>query len=240
MKRVIFSAMIMGALLSTSAVMAQKANTLSAKEKKNGWMLLFDGKTTNGWHTYLSSKVSPAWRVEDGALAFDPEAKKSGAPGGDLVTNDEYENYELSIDWKISEGGNSGIIFSVHEDPKYSATFLTGPEMQVLDDDKHSDGKIVKHNAGDLYDLKKSVKRAAKPVGEWNVAKIVKKDGQLTLWLNGVKTVETTIGSAEWDTMMADSKFKDWEGFAKYPKGRIALQDHGNKVWYRNVKIRML
>jgi hypothetical protein len=240
MKRVIFSAMIMGAIFSTSAVMAQKANTLTAKEKKNGWQLLFDGTTTNGWHTYLRKDVSPLWKVVDGALEMDPAEKKKGAPAGDLVTDGEFENYELAIEWKISEGGNSGIIFSVHEDPKFGATYLTGPEMQVLDDDKHADGKIIKHNAGDLYDLKKSVKRAAKPVGQWNQAKIVKNNGQLTLWLNGVKTVETTIGSPEWDKMLADSKFNGWEGFAKYPKGHIALQDHGDKVWYRNIKIRLL
>ncbi|NSL88864.1 DUF1080 domain-containing protein [Chitinophaga sp. Mgbs1] len=240
MKKVIMGALLLGAVTSATAVKAQKANSLSAKEKKEGWQLLFDGKTTNGWHTYLKDAASPAWKVADGALELDQQAKKNGAPGGDLVTNDEYENYELSIDWKISSGGNSGIIFSVHEDPSFKATYLTGPEMQVLDDDKHPDGKITKHNAGDLYDLKKSAQKAVKPVGEWNTARIIKKDGHLTLWLNGVKTVETTIGTPEWDTLVASSKFKDWQGFGKYSKGRIALQDHGDAVWYRNVKIKLL
>lgn len=240
MKKIIIGALMLGAITSATAVKAQKVNSLSAKEKKEGWQLLFDGKTTTGWHTYLKDAVSPAWKVVDGALEFDVDAKKAGAPGGDIVTNGEYENYELSIDWKISEGGNSGIIFSVHEDPEFSATYLTGPEMQVLDDDKHPDGKINKHNAGDLYDLIKSSKKAVKPVGEWNTAKIVKKDGHLTLWLNGVKTVETTMGTPEWDALVANSKFKGWKGFGKYAKGHIALQDHGNKVWYRNIKIKVL
>ncbi|QHS60992.1 3-keto-disaccharide hydrolase [Chitinophaga agri] len=226
--------------LLTLSTSAQTPNTLTRKEKKAGWKLLFDGTSTNGWHTYLQTTASPAWKVQDGALALDQEAKKNGAPGGDLVTNDEYENYELSIEWKISEGGNSGIIFGVHEDPQLQATYLSGPEMQVLDDAKHPDGKYEKHNSGDLYDLKKSTKYAAKPVGEWNVAKIRKKDGKLTFWLNGVQTIETTMGSEEWNTLMANSKFKTWKAFGKYPKGHIALQDHGDGVWYRSVKIRQL
>jgi len=223
--------------LSTSA---QELNTLTAKEKKAGWKLLFNGATTEGWHTYLQKDASAAWKVQDGALALDQEAKKNGAPGGDLVTNDEYENYELTLEWKISEGGNSGIIFGVHEDPQFKATYLTGPEMQVLDDAKHPDGKFPKHNSGDLYDLKKSEKNAVKPTGEWNKVKILKKDGKLTFWLNGVKTVETTMGSEEWKTLLANSKFKNWKGFGEYAKGHIALQDHGNEVWYRNIKIHVL
>lgn len=223
--------------LSTSA---QELNTLTAKEKKAGWKLLFNGTNTEGWHTYLQKDASAAWKVQDGALALDQEAKKNGAPGGDLVTNEEYENYELTMEWKISEGGNSGIIFGVHEDPQFKATYLTGPEMQVLDDAKHPDGKITKHNSGDLYDLKKSEKYAAKPVGEWNLVKIRKKDGKLTFWLNGVKTVETTMASEEWKALVAGSKFKNWKSFGEYAKGHIALQDHGNEVWYRNVKIHVL
>ena len=226
--------------LLTLSVSAQTPNTLSKKEKKAGWKLLFDGKTTQGWHTYLKTEPSAAWKVEDGALSLDQEAKKNGAPGGDLVTNDEYENYELSLEWKISEGGNSGVIFGVHEDPKLGATYLSGPEMQVLDDQKHPDGKFTKHNSGDLYDMKKSEKYAAKPVGEWNTAVIRKKDGKLTFWLNGVQTIEVTMGSDEWKTLLDNSKFKTWKAFGQYPKGHIALQDHGDQVWYRSVKLRQL
>ncbi|SHM21456.1 DUF1080 domain-containing protein [Chitinophaga sp. CF418] len=226
--------------LITLSTSAQELNTLTAKEKKAGWKLLFNGSNTEGWHTYLQKDASAAWKVQDGALALDQEAKKNGAPGGDLVTNDEYENYELTLEWKISEGGNSGIIFGVHEDPQFKATYLTGPEMQVLDDAKHPDGKYPKHNSGDLYDLKKSEKNAVKPTGEWNKVKILKKDGKLTFWLNGVKTVETTMGSEEWKTLLANSKFKTWKGFGEYAKGHIALQDHGNEVWYRNIKIHVL
>jgi hypothetical protein len=227
-------------LIAVSSSAQNSLNTLTKKEQSSGWKLLFNGKNTEGWHTYLKTEPSAAWKVEDGALALDQDAKKNGAPGGDLVTNEEYENYDLTLEWKISEGGNSGVIFGVHEDPKFGYTFLTGPEMQVLDDAKHADGKITKHNSGDLYDLKKSTKYAAKPVGEWNKARILKQDGKLTFWLNGVKTVETTMGSDEWKQLLANSKFKNWKGFGEYAKGHIALQDHGDGVWYRNIKIKVL
>jgi len=237
MKNIVPALVLSLITLSTSA---QKVNTLTAQEKKAGWKLLFDGTDKAGWHTYLKNEATASWKVVDGALTTDEAAKKNGAEGGDLVTNDEYENYDLQLEWKISEGGNSGIIFSVHEDPKFGATYLTGPEMQVLDDARHPDGKISKHNSGDLYDMKKSVSNAAKPVGEWNKARILKKDGHLTFWLNGTKTVETTIGSDEWKELLANSKFKNWKGFGEYAKGHIALQDHGDQVWYRDIKIRVL
>ncbi len=238
MKKTFLTALAFGALLVTASA---QENTLTSKEKKAGWKLLFDGKTTDGWHSYLKKDAGTLWQVNDGALELTPTADKVGHPSGnDLVTNDEYENFELSYQWKISEGGNSGLIFSVHEDPQFSEPYLTGLEMQVLDDTRHPDGKIAKHNSGDLYDLIKAPKLAVKPVGEWNTAIISKKDGHLVLWLNGVKTAETTIGSPEWDAQLANSKFKTWKGFAAYAKGSIALQDHGNKVWYRDIKIRQL
>lgn len=239
MKRIFSSALTLTLLASAAGASAQ-APTLSKKEQKAGWKLLFDGKTTTGWRGYKSQEAPAAWKVENGVLFFDADAKKAGAKGGDIMTAEAYENYELEIEWKISEGGNSGIIFGVHEDPKFGATYQTGPEMQVLDDDKHADGKIHKHNSGDLYDLIASPSRYAKPVGEWNKAKIIKKDGKLTLIFNGHKTAEVVIGSEEWNQLVAGSKFKSWDGFGKYQKGHIALQDHGDKVWYRNIKIRQL
>ncbi|WP_341838203.1 DUF1080 domain-containing protein [Chitinophaga pollutisoli] len=238
-KRIFSAALALGLLAGSASAFAQ-APSLSKKEKKEGWKLLFDGKTTNGWKGYKQAAAPDAWKVVDGTLFFDADAKKAGAKGGDIMTAEAYENYELQMEWKISEGGNSGIIFGVHEDPKFGATYQTGPEMQVLDDDKHSDGKIHKHNSGDLYDLIASPARYAKPVGEWNTAKITKKDGKLTLTFNGHKTAEVVVGSEEWNKLVAGSKFKSWDGFGKYQKGHIALQDHGDKVWYRNIKIRQL
>src|SRR5438105_9315188 len=125
-------------------------NTLSSAEQKDGWQLLFDGTTKNGWHVFNNKSDGAAWKVEEGALYVDRAAKRSGAGGGDLVTNDEYENFDLKLEWKIDTAGNSGIIFLVQEDPKYSATYLTGPEMQIIDNNGHRDARINKHRAGDL------------------------------------------------------------------------------------------
>ena len=128
-------------------------STKGSSTKNDGWQVLFDGSTKNAWHVYNSKSDGAAWKVKDGILYLDPQAKKSGAGGGDLTTNEEYENFDLKLDWKIDSAGNSGIIFLVQEDPKYNASYLTGPEMQIIDNNGHRDAKINKHRAGDLYDL---------------------------------------------------------------------------------------
>ena len=196
---------------------------------------LFDGKTTTGWHSYLGNTTG-AWSVVDGALQIDPKAQNSA----DLVTDGEYENYELSVDWKIAEGGNSGIIFGVHEDPALGATYLSGIEMQVLDNQNAEDNKKASHLAGSLYDLKAAPADAAKPAGQWNTAKIRNDKGHLTFWLNGKQTVDVQIGSPEWTEMLNNSKFKTWKDFAKYPKGHIALQSHGGVVAFKNINLKQL
>ncbi|MFP5078912.1 DUF1080 domain-containing protein [Pedobacter sp. JCM 36344] len=232
MRQYIFSAMIIALTLGCSST---KNQTVASK----GFMKLFDGKTTNGWHTYGQSTVGNHWKVQDGALFLD--AKTQGDGGGDLVTDKEYTNYHLKLDWKVAPGSNSGIIFFVHEDKaKYGATYSTGLEMQVLDNEGHDDGKIQKHRAGDLYDIIKSSSEPVKPVGEWNTAEIITKNGSLELRLNGVKIVTTTLWDASWATLLKQSKFADWNGFATYKTGKIALQDHGGDVWYRNVMIKEL
>jgi len=213
--------------------------TTTATAENDGWVSLFDGATTNGWHTYLKDNVSAAWTAQDGELRFNPDVPRDQR--GDIVTNGEYENFELELEWKIASGGNSGIIFSIHEDPKFTATYQTGIEMQVLDNIDAGDNKIENHLAGSLYDMigSKEVSQP-KPVGEWNQARIRKDNGRITLWLNGTQTADVTIGTPEWEQVLNASKFKDWEGFAKYPKGKIALQDHGDVVAYRNIRIKEL
>lgn len=223
------------------AAFAQKANSLTAQEKKEGWKLLFDGKTTTGWRNFNSDKINPGWKVADGSLYLDT-TKVNGkvVAAGDIVTVGEYENYELSIDWKIQACGNSGIIFNVQEGSKYTASYQTGPEMQVLDNACHPDAKIIKHRAGDLYDLISCSTETVKPAGEWNQAKLIANKGHYTFWLNGVKTVEFDMGTPQWNEMVAGSKFKDMPDFGKFTKGRIDLQDHGNMVSFRNIKIKEL
>lgn len=222
-------------------VTAQQPNTLSAKEKKEGWQLLFDGKTTGGWHTYLRDTVGSKWQVKDGAIVFDTSKPKEG--GGDIVTNGVYENFELQLEWKISKGGNSGIIFDIQEDPKYAATYLTGPEMQVLDNVNASDNKKQNHLAGCLYDLSgDSTVSKPNPPGQWNHVKIVQHNKQLSFWLNDIKTYEGQIGSDAWNALIANSKFngKAFTDFAKVAKGKIALQQHPGSSEWRNIKIRPL
>jgi hypothetical protein len=220
---------------------AQNPNTLTKKEKKEGWKLLFDGKTTKGWHTYLRDTVGSKWQVKDDALVFDPSQPKNG--GGDIVTNEEYENFELNLEWKISKGGNSGIIFDIQENPKYGATYLTGPEMQVLDNKDASDNKKQTHLAGCLYDLSgDSTVSKPVPVGEWNKVRLIQNKGHLTFYLNDIKTYDGQIGSEEWNQLVSRSKFagKSFSDFAKVTKGKIALQEHPGSSEWRNIKIRML
>ncbi|HEV8082974.1 MAG TPA: DUF1080 domain-containing protein [Chitinophagaceae bacterium] len=217
-----------------------QSNTLTSAEKNNGWVLLFEGKTTNGWHTYNKNSVTNNWKVADGALVMDPKLKGNDN-SGDLVTNNEYENYEFSTEWRISEEGNSGIIFDIKEDPKFSATYNTGAEMQVLDNIKAEDNKQENHLAGLLYDMSgKAALSKPKPVGDWNTARIIQNKGHLTFYFNGIKTLDMQYGSDEWKNMVANSKFKTWPNFMTSPKGKIAFQDHGHEVAFRNVKIKML
>lgn len=218
-------------------------NTLTDQEKTEGWALLFDGQSTKGWHKYGGAPAGAAWKAADGVLYLDTSSKKDWqtANGGDIVTDDEYENFDFKVEWKISQAGNSGIIFLVHEDTtKFKHSFESGPEMQIVDNEGHEDGKIVKHQAGDLYDLISSSKKSAKPVGEWNQAEVKVLNSKLDLYLNGENVVSTTIGDDNWKKMVAGSKFKEWPGFGTFKKGRLCLQDHGNLVSFRNVKVRRL
>lgn len=202
-----------------------------------GFKLLFDGQTTQGWHKFnMPGFIGKGWQVQDGTLMLDPTAKD----GGDIVTDNAYENFHLKLEWKIAPGGNSGIMFFVQEGNQYSHPWKTGPEMQVLDNNAHPDAKIHKHRAGDLYDLIASSSEPVKAVGEWNLAEIICNKGKLTFKLNGVVIVETTYNDASWTQMIANSMFKNMPGFGTFTQGKIALQDHGDLVWFRNIQIKAL
>jgi hypothetical protein len=231
--------MIKKYILAAFVIVAMGCTATAQSPKSKGTVKLFDGKTTTGWHTYNKTTVGSAWEVQDGALHMNPKTKGTEG-GGDLVTDKEYSNFHLKYDWKVAPGANSGLIFYVHEDPKYKQTYLTGPEMQVLDNEGHKDGKITKHRSGDLYDMLKSTSEPVKPLGQWNKAEIISDNGKLTFFLNGVKIVETTMWDDNWKALIAGSKFKTWEGFGTYKTGKIALQDHGDEVWYKNITIKEL
>jgi hypothetical protein len=204
--------------------------------QKGKWESLFDGKTTKGWHNYLKQDVSPQWKVENGVLTL------NGKGGGDIVTDKEYENFELELEWKIAEGGNSGIFYRVHEDPQFKVPYLTGPEVQILDDERHPDAKAGKNGnrtAGSLYDMLPPGKKA-NPAGQWNKVRIVVNNNHAEHWMNGTKVVEYNLSGDGWANMVKDSKFATWEGFNKYSKGHIGLQDHGDVVSFRNIRIREL
>lgn len=218
-------------------------NELSDQEKSDGWQLLFDGQTAKGWHKYGGAPAGSAWKVADGALYLDTSSKKDWqtANGGDIVTDDEYENFDLKLDWKIAKVGNSGVMFYVHEDTtKFKYTFESGPEMQVLDNENADDRIYPRHRAGDLYDLVSCSKETVKPYDQWNAAEIKSMNGKLDIYLNGENVVSTPIWDDNWNKLIAGSKFKQWPGFGTFKKGRIALQDHGHLVSFRNIKVKRL
>lgn len=218
-------------------------NTLTAKQEAEGWQLLFDGQSVSGWHKYGNLPVGSAWKIADGALFLDAAEKDNWQikGGGDIVSDDEFDNFHLRLDWKIDTCGNSGVMFYVHEDSvKYQYPWMTGPEMQVLDNSCHPDGKIIKHRAGDLYDIITSAPETVKPALEWNQAEIKSVNGELEFYLNGTKILNTTLWNDKWKEDLKKTKWKDYPDFGQYKKGRIALQDHGNNVWYRNIMIKKL
>ncbi len=216
-------------------------NKLTSTEKAAGWKLLFDGQSTDGWHNYGKKTVGSSWKIEDDALTLATNKKSDGgwqvADGGDLVSNDQYEDFELNLDWRIANCGNSGIFFGGIENGNYHNIYQTAPEMQILDNTCHPDTKFVTHRAGDLYDMIETKHVTVKPAGEWNKVRIIKVGGDVEFWLNGYKVVEFTMFNDQWKEMISKSKFAGWEGFGVQKKGHIALQDHGDRIWFRNIKI---
>ena len=215
-----------------------KDNSLTEGERADGWILLFDGNDINSSWRGFKMETSPTnWIIDDGAIFLDPQA---GGTSGDIITREKYGQFELTLEWKVAPGSNSGIFYHVVESDQYKFTYETAPEMQVLDNDGHGDGKIFNHRAGNLYDLIAGTEGVVKPVGEWNLAEIVSYRGKLDFYLNGVNVVSTTYGDDAWRKMIANSKFKTMPDFGKIFKGHIALQDHGDNVWYKNIMVKKL
>jgi len=206
-------------------------NTLTDQERADGWRLLFDGRTTTGWRGFRKAEMPTGWQVVDGALS-------RVAPAGDIVTVDQFESFELAFDWRIAPGGNSGVFFHVTEDAE--AVWHSGPEYQILDDAAHQDGLKPETSAGSDYALHAPARAAARTPGTWNEGRIVVRGNDVEHWLNGEKIVVYELGSTDWMERVKNSKFNEFPNFGRAPKGHIAIQDHGDAVAYRNIKIRPL
>ncbi len=234
--------LVIGLVTSCISKTKEKGKT-SAEVTDKGWVSLFDGQTTTGWRGYNSTAFPRAyWDIVDSSLHCFGVGKGT-MTGTDLITEKKFENYELSLEWKISEGGNSGIFIFVQEVPD-TTIYMSSPEIQVLDNQRHPDataGVNGNHQSGSLYDMIPAVPQNAKPAGEWNQVGILVNNGQVVVKQNGVNVVSFDVNSAEWKQMCADSKFKDWKRFVNPARiGNIGLQDHGFEVWYRNIRIREL
>ncbi|HEX3007145.1 MAG TPA: DUF1080 domain-containing protein [Bacteroidales bacterium] len=222
-------------------------NTLTDAEKSEGWTLLFDGTSTTGWRGYAKTAFPDSgWEVVDGTLHCIGSGTGEAGNGGDVIYDKKFKDFELTLEWKISEGGNSGIFYLAQE-KKDAPIWKSAPEMQILDNAKHPDAKLGKdgnRQAGSLYDLIPAVPQNAKPAGEWNKVNIMVYQGTVVHYMNGEKVLEYHLWTDDWKKMINESKFKGWNDFlnagGKDKQGYIGLQDHGNDVWFRNIKIKVL
>ena len=214
-----------------------KENNLTKAEKKEGWKLLFDGKTMNGWRVY-QNKTATSWEVANGELHARGSVTDKTDKRSDIITTDQYDNFELSIDWKISKQGNSGIMYHVTEE--FDAAYKSGPEYQIIDDIGFPEHLEEWQKTGADYAMHLTTSRPTKPVGEYNHTVIKVNGSHVEHWLNGVKIVEFEAWTPEWNALKAKGKWKDAPGYGLAKKGYIALQDHGSEVWFKNIKLRKL
>ena len=206
-------------------------NVLTEAEQSEGWTLLFDGASLDAWRTYGQDALHDGWQAVDGTLS------RVGG-GGDIITRETYTDFDLQLEWRVEAGGNSGIFFRASEES--GRIFEGAPEMQVLDDAVHADGQNPLTSAGANYGLHPAPRGVVRPAGEWNHVRIRVEGDRVQHWLNGEMIVDYRLGSPEWSELVAASKFAEWPEYGTYPSGHIGLQDHGDPVWYRNMKIRRL
>lgn len=233
----LFIFLLWASLLSLSCMAQQKNNFLSKQEKKEGWKLLFDGKDMSGWRTY-KNKPTNSWEVLNGELHCKGSVTDKSDLRSDLVTTDQFDNFELTMEWKISKAGNSGVMYHVTED--YDAPYLSGPEYQLIDDEGFPDKLEDWQKTGADYAMYTTNARPTKPVGEYNFTKIVVNGSHREYWLNGVKIVDFEAWTADWNKRKMEGKWKDAPGYGMARSGYICLQDHGSEIWFRNIKIKKL
>lgn len=222
-------------LKGDTTIALSQHNMLTAAEIEEGWHLLFDGTTTKGWRGFRNDSAV-GWTVEEGNLVA---PGKGDGVSGDIITVDQFENFELSLEWKISPEGNSGIMYHVLED-NFEAAWATGPEYQIIDDIGFPEKLEPWQTTGANYAMHPPVNAKVKPVGEYNSSRIVIKSTHVEHWLNDTKVVEFEQWSDDWYTRVKEGKWKDYPKYGLAKKGHIALQDHGKKIWFRNIKIRII
>lgn len=251
MKEHLKNGVIVLLVISSISCSAQRTTTTASKDtaysntgnkmkrERGGWISLFDGNTFNGWHRYNKSGEIKNWIIEEAAMVC--LGATGGSTSGDIVTDAAYENFELSWEWKIAKGGNSGVMYHVVEAPKYKAPYETGPEYQIIDDAGYP-GKLEEwQKTGADYAMNiTNDKKKLKPTGEWNTSKIIFNKGQVEHWLNGEKVVQFQAWNDAWKKEKTEGKWKDFPDYGSAKKGRIALQDHGNKAYFKNIMIREL
>lgn len=221
---------------STQDSQVQTINGLSSAEARDGWRLLFDGKTFDGWRGYRTQDVPASWRILNGVIVVD--SKATGGPEVDLITKDMYRNFDFMVDWKVAPGANSGIMYRGTEVGDY--IWRSALEMQILDDERHSDGKSPLTSAGSLFAVYPAPRGVVHPAGVWNTARILVNGNHVEHWLNGVKLFEYELGSPDFLARVDQSKFKTMPNYGKAPDGYIGLQNHGDHVEFRNIKIKVL
>lgn len=224
-----------GISVGSAALASERHNQLSEEQKRDGWILLFDGESLDHWRGFRMEGIPAGWSVADGRIRFAPPAEGQRA---DLITRDQFESFELELEWAVTPGANSGVFFHVSEDR--TATYHTGPEMQVLDDDRHRDGQKEITSAGSNYALHPPVGGALRRVGEFNQVRLKVDGDRVQHWLNGKKVVDYRLWTDDWKAKVAASKFASMPGYGLEKIGHIALQDHGDEIWFRNLKIRRL
>lgn len=239
MKKIIVSLLLIASVFNAFSQKSASPNKLTTKEKKEGWILLFDGKTSKGWHLYNKGKLASAWVVQNGELKCD--ATISGVEREDLVTDKEFENFDLKFEWKISKEGNSGVFFNVIEKEDIPKAWASGPEYQLLEKSHHDYATSIKKRSGCLYGFYEQKNPAPdKPTGEWNQSEIKQVNGKIEFYLNGVLTATEDLNSETWKNLVANSGFKSFPEFGKHTKGRISLQDWSKGISFRNIKIKEL
>lgn len=233
------AAMTLGALgaLSACAIMPKSPTTdtasiLTAAERADGWQVLFDGTSLDAWRGYRKPALPDGWRAENGSLTL------VTAGAGDIITREQFRNFDLRLEWKVAPGGNSGIFYRATEEGDY--VWQSSSEMQVLDDERHADGKSELTSAGSNFGLYGVPRGVSRPAGEWNSVRLLVNGSHVEHWLNGVKVVDYDLGSPEWEARVRASKFATMPLYGRAPQGHIGLQDHGDRVEFRNIRIRTL